>query len=332
MAFLKSYVLPRFVQWLVVIFIGVTLTFIIPRLLPGDPIEQTLRRVSANTATDPRAVESFANALRDMYGLQGSPIEQYFRFWGRLLQGDLGPSLGSFPTPVTTIISSGLPWTIGLLGTSIVISWLLGITLGTLGGYYPNRLWSQVLDKVLITIYPIPYFILALLLVILFAYYIPIFPLVGGATGRPGFTWAYITSILRHAFLPALSLVLIGTAFRYLIAKALATRISSSNYVTYAELAGVPKRKIISRYVMRNSLLPQVTDLALSLGALFEGALITEVAFSYPGIGFQLYTAILQSDFNLIMGVTIFSIIGVATAVLIVDLLYPLLDPRVRYQ
>jgi peptide/nickel transport system permease protein len=332
MDLLKSYILPRLLQWLVVIVVGVTITFTIPRLLPGDPVEQTLRRVLSNTSMDPRAIANFESTLRDMYGLQGSSIDQYFRFWGRLLQGDLGPSLGSFPTPVTTIIANGLPWTVGLLGTSILISWTLGIVLGTLAAYYPSKLWSQVLDKVLIVIYPVPYFILSLLLVMIFAYYIPIFPLVGGASGRPGFTTTYIMSILRHAFLPALSLVLIGTAFRFLIAKALASRVISSSYVTYAELAAVPTPKIIGRYVMRNSLLPQVTDLALSLGALFNGALITEVVFSYPGIGFQLYTAILQADFNLIMGVTIFSIIGIATAVLIADLIYPLLDPRVRYQ
>lgn len=332
MNLLKAYIMPRLLQWFIVIFIGVTLTFIIPRLLPGDPVEQTLRRVTANTTTDPRAIQNFENAIRDMYGLQGSPVEQYFRFWGRLFQGDLGPSLGAFPTPVTAIIMNGLPWTVGLLGTATVLSWLIGLALGTISAYYPNRLWSQVLEKVLITVYPIPYFILALLLVVIFAYYIPIFPLVGGSSGRPGFTLPYILSILRHSFLPALSLVLIGTAFRFIIAKALASTIISSNYVNYAELAGLPKRKIISGYVMRNSLLPQVTDLALSLGALFEGALITEVAFSYPGIGFQLYTAILQSDFNLIMGVTIFSIVGIATAVLLMDLLYPLLDPRVRYR
>src|SRR5262245_35629988 len=332
MDFLKSYILPRLLQWLVVIVIGITIAFTIPRLLPSDPVEQALRRFSSTAQTDPRAVESFRDALRDMYGLQGSPIQQYFRFWGRLLRGDLGPSLGAFPTPVTQIIANGLPWTVGLLGSSLLISWFLGMILGTLAGYFPSRLWSQVLDKVLITIYPVPYFIVALTLVIIFTYYLPIFPMVGGASGRPGFTWPYIRSILSHSFLPGLSLVLGGTAFRFLIAKAMTSTIVSSDYVSYADLAGLPKRKIIFGYVMRNSLLPQVTDLALSLGALFEGALITEVVFSYPGIGFQLYTAILQSDFNLIMGVTLFSIVGIATAVLLVDLMYPLLDPRVRYR
>jgi peptide/nickel transport system permease protein len=332
MDFLKSYALPRLLQWFIVIVIGVTLAFIIPRLLPNDPVEQTLRRFSSNAISDPRAVESFRNALKDMYGLQGSPVEQYFRFWGRLLQGDLGPSLGTFPTPVTTIIANGLPWTVGLLLSSLLISSLLGMILGTLAGYFPHRLWSQVLDKVVITVYPVPYFIVALTLVIIFTYYLPIFPMVGGASGRPAFSWPYIRSILSHAFLPALSLVLGGTAFRFIIAKALTSTITASDYVNYAELAGLPRRKIIFGYVMRNSLLPQVTDLALAIGALFEGALITEVVFSYPGIGFQLFTAILQSDFNLIMGVTLFSIVGIATAVLLVDLLYPILDPRVRYR
>ena len=332
MEFIKSYAVPRLMQWLVVIVIGVTLAFIIPRLLPGDPVEQTLRRFSSQALSDPRAVESFKNALKDMYGLQGSPVEQYFRFWGRLLRGDLGPSLGAFPTPVTQIIANGLPWTVGLLASSLIISWILGMILGTLAGYFPNRLWSQVLDKLVITIYPIPYFIVALTLVIIFTYYLPIFPMVGGASGRAGFTWPYIRSILSHSFLPALSLVLGGTAFRFTIAKAMTSTIVSSDYVSYADLAGLPKHKIIFSYVMRNSLLPQITDLALSLGAMFEGALITEVAFSYPGIGFQLFTAILQSDFNLIMGVTLFSIVGIATAVLLVDLLYPLVDPRVRYR
>jgi len=319
-------------QWFVVIVIGITLTFIIPRLLPNDPVEQALRRFSSNAISDPRAVESFKEALKDMYGLQGSPVEQYFRFWGRLLRGDLGPSLGAFPTPVTQIIANGLPWTVGLLSSSLIISWILGMILGTLAGYFPNRLWSQILDKVLITIYPVPYFIVALTLVIIFTYYLPIFPMVGGASGRAGFSWPYIRSILSHSFLPALSLVLGGTAFRFIIAKALSSTIISSDYVSYADLAGLPKHKIIFGYVMRNSLLPQVTDLALALGGLFEGALITEVVFSYPGIGFQLFTAILQSDFNLIMGVIIFSIVGIATAALLIDLMYPLFDPRVRYR
>src|SRR5438876_1105057 len=175
-------------------------------------------------------------------------------------------------------------------------------------------------------------FIIPRLLPMAFAYFIPLFPLVRGASGSPANLGPFLLSIFLHSFLPALSLVLLGTAFRFIIARALASTVISSAAVNYAEIAGLPRRRIIFGYVLRNSLLPQVTDLALSLGALFEGALITEFVFSYPGIGYRLYTAILQSDFNMIMGVTIFSIVGIATAALLIDLLYPLFDPRVRYR
>jgi peptide/nickel transport system permease protein len=331
MGFLKSYALPRLLQWAVVIAVGTTVTFTIPRLLPTDPVEQTLRRVSTSLL-DPRAIETFRATLTDLYGLQGTPLEQYGRFWARLLRADLGPSLGAFPTPVTQIIRDGLPWTIGLLGSATLISWVLGIVVGTLAAYFPRSRWSQLVGGLLVTVYPVPYFILSLVLVMTFAYYIPLFPLVGGATGSPANLGPYILSIVQHGFLPALSLVLGGAAFRFTIARALASGVIASDAVTYAEIAGLPRRRIIFGYVLRNSLLPQVTDLALSIGALFEGALITEFVFSYPGIGYRLYTAILQSDFNMIMGITIFSIVGIATAALLIDLLYPLFDPRVRYR
>ena len=140
------------------------------------------------------------------------------------------------------------------------------------------------------------------------------FPLVGGSRGQPALTWDYISTLLYFGFLPALSLVIGSTAFRFIMAKSLTTTEIASDYVQYAELAAVPKRKIILFYVARNTMLPQVTDLALSLGALFEGALITEVLFAYPGLGFVLYNAIYNADYNIIMGITLLSIAGIATA------------------
>jgi len=275
---------------------------------------------------------SLKSALEDLYGLKGTLFEQYIAYWRRLLQGDLGPSLGSFPTPVIVIIRNGMPWTVGLLTCTAVISWLLGIVLGTLAGCSPGKMWSQVLDKVLVTLMPIPYPIFALVLVIVFCYYVPIFPMVGGAFGKPSFSWSYIRSLLKHGFLPGLSLVLGGTAFRFIMAKALASTVLSSDYVSYARMAGVPRRDIMFNYVVRNTLLPQITDLGLGLGTMFSGALITEMLFAYPGIGYSLYTAILQADYNLMLAVTLFSIVGIATAALLIDLSYPLFDPRVRYR
>jgi peptide/nickel transport system permease protein len=201
-----------------------------------------------------------------------------------------------------------------------------------LAGYYPNRWWSRVIESTLVTAYPVPYYILAFVLLMLLTYYFPIFPLVGGARGTPGFSWAYISSMFQHSFLPALSIIIGGTAFRFIMSKALSTSEVSSDYVQYAELAALPKRKIIFTYLVRNTMLPQVTDLGLSLGAIFEGALITEVVFGYPGIGSTLYNAIISADYNMIMGITLLSIVGIATASLLVDLIYPFVDPRVRYR
>lgn len=332
MTLLKEYIIPRLFQTVVVIFVGITLTFFIPRLSPISPVDQMLGRLSAFQVQDPRAVMQLRETLIDLYGLEGSIFTQYLNYWKRLLQFDLGPSFYVFPTPVSELIGNAIWWTVGLLLVSTIISWFLGLILGTMAGYFPDRVWSRVLDSVLITIYPTPYVILAILLVFLFAFIFPIFPLVGGASGRAEFTLSYLTSILFHGFLPALSLLLGATAFRFIIAKALTATERASDYVQYAEMAALPKRKILFFYVARNTLLPQVTDLGLSFGTIFGGALITEVIFSYPGIGFSLLLGINNGDFNLIMGITILSVIGIAVASLIVDLTYPLFDPRVRYK
>lgn len=325
-----EYILPRVIQWFVVIFVGVTVTFLIPRLSPNNPVDNAIGRLTSFQTINPEATLAMRESLMDLYGLQGSLPEQYVRFWGRLLRGDLGPSFTSFPTPVTQMIGTGIGWTVGLLGTAIIISWVLGLILGSLAGYFQHAHWAQLLEGTVITIYPIPYYILAFIMLMLFTFYFPLFPLVGGSRGEPAFTWEYISSVLYFGFLPALSIVIGATAFRFIMAKALASTEVTSDYVQYADMAAVPKRKILLNYVIRNTMLPQITDLALSLGAIFEGALITEIVFGYPGIGYVLYNAINTADYNVIMGITLLSIIGIATASLLVDLIYPLFDPRVR--
>jgi peptide/nickel transport system permease protein len=319
-------------QWILVIFVGVTITFLIPRLSPVNPVEQALSRMTTFQTMNPEATVAMRQTFLDLYGLNGSLFDQYLNFWRHLLTGDLGPSFTSFPTPATQLISNGIGWTVGLLGTSIILAWAIGLILGSTAGYFPNRWWSQVLEKAVITVYPIPYYILAYVLLMLFTYYWPIFPLVGGGRGEPGFTWEYISSVLHHSFLPALSIVIGGVAFRFIVSKALTSSERSSDYVQYAEMAALPKQKILFSYIIRNTMLPQVTDLALSLGTIFEGALITEIVFGYPGLGYVLFNAINAADYNVIMGVTLFSIVGIATASLLVDLSYPLFDPRVRFR
>jgi peptide/nickel transport system permease protein len=336
MNLLKRYIIPRLIQYFIVIFIGVTVVFLVPRFTPLDPVVTVLNRMTSYGAQylDPSAIEKLKETMMELYGLKGSIWEQYLKFWMRLFKGDFGPSLSIFPTPVISIIANSLPWTAGLLVVVAILSWIIGNILGGIAGYYADRRWSKVMSIVAMSIYPIPYYIMALVLLILFAYIFPIFPMVGGySIGlTPSFSLEFIFNVIKHAFLPALSLILIGIGWWFLSMRSLTSTIVAEDFVTYAEVMGIPSRKILFQYVMRNGLLPQITNLALQIGGIFSGSLITETVFSYPGLGQLLYMAINNGDFNLIMGIAVLSIIGIATSALLIDLLYPLFDPRVRYR
>ncbi len=316
-----------------VVFIGATVVFTIPRLTPNDPIERQLSLLTIRgmyLGSD--VVAKIKQTMKELYGLEGSFLQQYGAFWERLFRGDFGPSFQQFPTPVTTLIRTSMPWTVGLLLISTVLSWGIGSILGGLAGSFREARWARFIDVFSMTIRPIPYYIMALALVILFAYLIPIFPMLGGLTVKGAISLKLILDIARHAFLPALSLVLTGFGTWFLQMRSVVSNIVAEDYVTYAEAQGLPKGKIVFQYITRNAILPQVTGLALSLGFIFGGALITELVFSYPGIGTLLYNAVITSDYNVIMGITIYSIVSIAVAVLAIDLIYPLIDPRVRHR
>jgi len=328
----KSYILPRLLQWVIVIFIGTTVTFLIPRFSPVNPVDSIMASMASYQMTDPQSIEKLRESLEDMMGLKENVFLQYLKFWWRLFKGDLGPSLTRFPVPVIKVISNAMPWTISLLLISTVLGWILGIVLGTFAAYYPKKSWSKILQGVIIALYPVPYYVMALILIMVFAYIFPVFPLFGGAgIGlKPSLSLSFIFSTIKHGFLPAISIILVSIGWRFMSQRALVSTLLTSDFIFYAQIAAVRNRKILF-YLFRNSILPQATDLALSLGGIFSGALITEVVFSYPGMGQILYSAILQGDYNLVIGITVFSIIGVATGALIIDLLYPFLDPRIRY-
>jgi peptide/nickel transport system permease protein len=333
--FILGYLIPRIIQFFTIIFVGITVTFIIPRLSPTDPVEAQISMMMARGNTlDPQSVESMRAALTDMYGLAGSPLQQYFAFWGRLLQGDLGPSLANFPTPVSQMIRQAMPYTISILITAVIISWIFGNLFGALSSYYPKNRGLSVVETLGQAVRPIPYYIIALVLLVVFGYFIPIFPFSGAYPigTRPNWSFDFILTFIHHAILPTATLVLVGFGGWFIGMKSLTSNIISEDYVVYAEITGLEENKILRNYIMRNALLPQITGLAMSLGTVFSGALIMEVVFGYPGIGTLTMNAVYQNDYAMIMGIAIYSIIGVATAVFIVDLLYPLFDPRVRNQ
>jgi peptide/nickel transport system permease protein len=332
MRFYAKYFAQRLLQFLLVVFIGINLTYVITHATPIDPVEQSIAAVTSFGNTSPEAINMMRQSLRELYGLTGGPIEQYVNFWRRIAVADFGPSLSAFPTPVSTLIARALPWTMGLLATATLLTWVLGNLLGGLAGYYQNSRALKILAVVAMGLHPVPYYIVAFVLLVMFGYLWPLLPIAGGygMNIEQGFNLTFILSVLKHSILPALSLMLVGLGGWFLGMRSLVSNIVSEDYVVYAELAGVRRKRILGSYVMRNALLPQVTGLALSLGAIFNGAIITEQVFGYPGVGSLLVSAVYAGDYGLVLGVTTISILGVATAVLIIDLLYPLLDPRVR--
>jgi len=333
--FVTRYLVPRLIQYCLVVFVGLTVVFFVPRLMPSDPVLQTLYVITAQSGSiNPEAAEEMANTMRGLYGLEAGLLEQYGLFWKRLFTGDFGPSFFMFPTPVTQLIGKHLLWTIGLLVTTTVLSWVIGNILGGLTAYFSRFRLLKVFDTLAMFIRPIPYYIMALVLIIAFGYLVPIFPIRGGFPigVRIAFTWRTIWLILKHGFLPALSLTLLGSAVWHQMMRLVAQGVKDEDYVQYAKIASIKERIIFRRYVMRNAMLPQITGLTIALGEIFSGALIVEIVFSYPGIGHLLFRAILGGDYNLIMGIATISIVAIATGVLIIDLLYPLFDPRIRYR
>jgi peptide/nickel transport system permease protein len=332
MRILVLYVLKRFGQFVLVVFIGINLTFLITHISPIDPVEASVSAMTAFSSSQPEAVELMRQSLKELYGLQGTLLDQYVVFWKRIVVADFGPSLSVFPTPVSALIGRALPWTVGLLFVATLLSWILGNLIGGLAGYYRNSRFLKLAGLIFMALNPVPYYIVAFILLILFGYVWPILPLNGAyeMNMQPSYRLAFILSVIVHSILPVLSLVLVGIGGWFLGMRALVSNIVTEDYVVYAELGGVSRTQILGSYVMRNALVPQVTGLAIVLGSIFNGAIITEVVFGYPGLGRLLVSGVERGDYSLVLGVTTVSIITVSAAVFLIDLIYPLLDPRIQ--
>lgn len=322
----------RAIQLIVVVFFGVSIAFLITNLSPIDPVQQTLSRITSRSNFSPAAVEEMRATLTELYGVDGSLGEQYLNFWRRLATGDLGPSLIAFPTPAMTLVMRALPWTVGLLACSILITWALGNMLGGLAGYFQNNRLLKGFGVIAMGVQPIPYYIVAFLMLIIFGFLWPILPISGGfaMNVQPGWNLPFILSVIKHAILPAASLILVGFGTWFLGMRSLVSNIVTEDYVSYAELAGVNRRKIVFFYVMRNAAVPQLTALAMTLGAIFSGTIITEQVFNYPGLGTLLVDAVNGGDNSTVLAVSTVAISSVALAIFVVDLIHPILDPRVK--
>jgi peptide/nickel transport system permease protein len=326
------YLLTRLGQFALVVFIGINIAFAVTHATPIDPVEQSIAAATQFGSTSPEAIGMMRQSLKELYGLEGGLWQQYVSFWRRVAVGDFGPSLSAFPTAVSTLIGRALPWTVALLVVSTLLTWVLGNLLGGLAGYYRKSRALRLAGLLAMAFHPIPYYIVAFLLLIVFGYLWPVLPISGGSTMNlaQGWSWPFLASLASHAILPVASLALVGLGGWFMGMRSLVSNVVTEDYVAYAELAGVERKRLLASYVMRNALVPQVTGLAMSLGSIFNGAIITEQVFGYPGIGTLLVSAVHAGDYSLVLGITTVSILAVSVAVLLIDLCYPLLDPRVR--
>ena len=308
-------------------FAALTLNFFIPRLMPGDPATIIFARFRGKLK--PEAID----ALRETFGLtDASLISQYFSYLKSILSGDLGVSIAYFPQKVSTVISGALSWTIFLAGTSLVISFFIGTLLGTVIGWNRNSKLDSLLPPVLAFIGAFPYFWLAMLILYLFGFKFDFFPL-GRAYGSdvsPGFNINFLISVLHHAFLPALTMVLVSLGGWMLSMRNTLISTLGADYITFAHAKGLSKRRIMLRYAARNAILPNLTGFGMALGFVLSGALLTEIIFSYPGQGYLLLQSVKSQDFPLMQGLFMTITLAVLLANWLVDIAILLFDPRTR--
>jgi peptide/nickel transport system permease protein len=250
-----------------------------------------------------------------------------------VMRGDLGVSLISYPKTVNQLISEALPWTLGLISVTTILTFLIGTAIGALAGWPKSPRWVKNMVTPLIVLAAIPPQLLGLLFIYFLAFRLKLFPMAGaysiGATKV--FTLTFILDVMKHAFLPALTLILAYVGYWALSMRGMGVTVQGEDYVLFAEHKGLPERRIFYAYYVRNAILPQVTSLAMAIGGIVSAGILVENVFGFPGIGATLYSAIQSNDYFVIYGVGFITIFMVAVSMLVVDLIYPLLDPRIRY-
>ena len=330
---MRSYILQRLGMFFLTVWLGMTLIFIIPRLAPGDPVAAMVSRMTAQAGRVENSAE-IIEAWRARFGLDAPLPIQYLRYMKNSLTFNLGYSLAYFPTTVEEMVAKAIPWTVGLLTLATIISFLLGNTVGALLAWRRTPKALRALLPITLTFTSIPPFMLGILLLYIFAFGLEWLPVGGNvAMGmEPSLSLSFFVSVLRHGILPAMAIVVTTMGFWALGMRGMMITTDGEDYMILAEAKGLRPRRIFLHYGVRNAILPQVTALALSFGRIAGGAVIIEYIFTYPGMGYLLYQGIVNNDFVLIQGVVTILIVGVSLAVLIVDLLYPLIDPRITYR
>ena len=315
--------------WFVVTFIAaVILNFILPRLMPGDPVNAIVGKNISPGATQEQVQEQMA--YYSQFGLDKSIFGQFWDFVKNAFNGTFGVSYSQYPRLVSDIIGSSIWWTVALQLPAILVGWLLGNLLGAVAAYR-RGIWDKALMPVSLFFSAIPAFGAAVILLVIFAVGLGWAPVNGAYDPGmiPSFSWKFISSVISHYQLPFWSIVLISIGGQAVGMRSMSIYELNADYVKYSRFLGIKDKKIV-RYVFRNAMLPQVTGLAMSIGSMVGGALVAETIFSYPGLGMSMYAAINSSDYPVISACTLIITIMVLIASFLLDIIYAFIDPRVK--
>jgi peptide/nickel transport system permease protein len=329
-----DYVLKRFGIFLLIVWLATSVNFFLPRLRGQDPLRERLLEQAQLGGYVQTGIEEMVKEYNQKFGLDLPLWQQYLNYWRDVLRFDFNYSIPNYPRTVTSLMADALPWTIGLLVTTTLLAFIIGTLLGALLGWPRSPRWIQFLLPPLMALHAIPFFLLGLILIYLFATEFAIFPLFGAYTAGvlPNLSLAFIWDLVKHAILPSLSIILVAIGGWALGMRAMMVTTQGEDYTVFADAKGLKPWTIFIRYSVRNAILPQATALALVLGHTLSGAILVEVIFGYPGVGTVLYNAIRQSDYFVIQGIVFSVIVTLGLATFILDLIYPLLDPRITYR
>lgn len=316
--------------WFVVTFVfAFLLNFILPRLMPGDPVAVITQRVTQGMQSS-TGIQAVYNQYAELFGTNKPMLEQFWLYVRNVVQGDFGVSFSQYPRPVADILKSSVWWTVCLQFPAIIVGWLIGNTLGALAAYLKGG-FDKVLMPVSIFVSNFPAFGMAVILLVVFGVRLKWFPTSGGYGFDliPNYSWDFMWSVFVHYQLPFWSIVLIAIGGQAIGMRSMAIYELNADYVKFSRFMGIQDRKIIG-YVFRNAMLPQITGLALSIGTMVGGALVAEIIFSYPGLGYTLLNGIMGQDYPLISAVTLIITAMVLSANFIIEILYGFIDPRIK--
>lgn len=334
--------------YLVTFFVAVTINFFLPRLGPSSPVDILMGKVSGSMDSETAKVkeetylkefglvevDAQGHLVRNTAGqpIKTSSLKQFINYLVMSTKGDLGSSIIQHPKKVGDIIATAIPWTLALQLPTVIIGWIVGNLLGALAAY-KRGIFDSVFYPLSLLVSAIPPFCFGIILIFVFGISLRWFPAMGGYNDGmlPTLSWNFIASAAYYYFLPFMSIFLIIVGGQAIGMRSMCIYELGTDYVKYSKQLGVKESKILL-YMFRNAMLPQLTGLALALGSMVGGALLTEMIFSYPGIGMAMLSAIQSSDYPVIQGCTLLITVCVLVANFSVDILIGFLDPRIRTQ